>query len=179
MHLNCRSINGKLDDVNDMLDRAKPDMLVLTETWLDSSHHKGYLNFKGYKHLRKDRSQEVKQKYKKVGGGGVAVIYRSNLVVKTLTDLNRKDDEVFWIRTKIRNKNYVIGTVYRPEYSDLLEGECCSLEKHIQNALQRSPNVVILGDLNVDLLQPSCEKGITNKAKLEKIFQTYGMSQKF
>ena len=178
MHLNCRSINGKLDDVNDILDRAKPDMLVLTETWLDSSHHKGYLNFKGYKHLRKDRPQEVKQKYKKVGGGGVAVLYRSNLVVTTLTDLNRKDDEVFWIRTKIRNKNYVIGTVYRPEYSDLLEGECCSMEKHIQNALQRSPNVIILGDLNVDLLQPSCEKGITNKAKLEKIFQTYGMSQK-
>ena len=65
MHFNCRSINNKLDDIHDILDKAKPNILVLTETWLDDSFPKGTLSFKGYKHFRKDRSHEVKQKFKK------------------------------------------------------------------------------------------------------------------
>ena len=96
--------------------------LVLTETWMNCSYPKGTLNFKGYKHFRKDRSQSAKQKYKKNNGGGVALIYKDSLKVKLQTEMNRDDDEILWASVRVNGKTYLLGATYRPEYSDLLEG---------------------------------------------------------
>ena len=74
LHFNCRSANGKLEDIQRILHEAKPAILILTETWLDDSYPKGTLYFKGYKHLRKDRSHAMKQKYRKKNGGGMSII---------------------------------------------------------------------------------------------------------
>lgn len=82
LHINCRSLNGKLDELQHFLHVVKPDLLILTETWFNESNPKGTLNFKGYRNIRKDRSQEVKQKCKRNNGGGVAIIFKDTLKVK-------------------------------------------------------------------------------------------------
>ena len=41
MHYNCRSANGKLDEIQKILHDAQPAILILTETWLDESNPKG------------------------------------------------------------------------------------------------------------------------------------------
>ena len=99
MHYNCRSANGKLDEIQSILHKAQPAILILTETWLDESNPKGTLAFKGYKHLRKDRSHEMKQQHGKKNGGGVAIIYRDNIRLRSKRDLNRVDDEILWAST--------------------------------------------------------------------------------
>ena len=43
LHLNCRSLNGKFDEVKNILHIVKPDVLVLTETWLNDTNPKGAL----------------------------------------------------------------------------------------------------------------------------------------
>ena len=111
MHINCRSVNGKLDQIGHILHSAKPDILILTETWMDSSNPKGTLKFKGYRHFRKDRSQAIKKQYTKRGGGGVAVLYRENLNVKHHVDMSRDIDEIMWLSMKVRRTTYFVGTI--------------------------------------------------------------------
>ena len=177
MHLNCRSVNGKLDQIGHILHTVKPDILVLTETWLDSSNPKGTLKFGGYKQFRRDRNQTTKEKYGKKGGGGVAVLYKENLKIKQLSDIGRECDEIMWLSIGVRRATYIIGAVYRPDYSDFLDGDPSPLEEQLQAAFQRSSNVIVIGDLNVDLLGPTRPVEARNKEKLTEIMTAYGMEQ--
>ena len=83
LQYNCRSISDKIDDLKSVVYDLEPLIVILTETWLDKSHPKNFLHIEGYKNIRKDRTDEFKQKYQKKGGGGVALIYRSDLRVKS------------------------------------------------------------------------------------------------
>ena len=149
----------------------------MTETWLNDTNPKGTLTFKGYKHIRKDRGQAFKQKYKKNNGGGVAIIYKETLKVKLQTELNEDDDEVLWASIRVTGNSYLIGAIYRPDYSDLLEGQFSALEKHLQNAFQQSSNIIIIGDLNVDVLNPVRQEDRTLKQRLDAIFDSFDMHQ--
>ena len=171
LHLNCRSVNGKIDEIKHLLHVNKPDILILTETWLNDSNPKGTLCFKGYKHYRKDRSQIFKQKYKKNNGGGVAIVYKDNLKLKLCTNINKDNDEILWASTRINNKTYLIGATYRPDYSDLLEGQTSPLENHLQCAFQQSSNIMMIGDFNVDYLDH------LQRQKLNDILEPYNMRQ--
>ena len=175
MHFNCRSINNKLDDIHDILDKAKPNILVLTETWLDDSFPKGTLSFKGYKHFRKDRSHEVKQKFKKKNGGGVAIIFKDNIKVTPCKDLNKNDDEIFWASTRIKNKQLLIGAIYRPGYCNI-QDSISSLEDHLQCAFQKTDRILMIGDLNVNLLATT-EEDSRQKSALTDLFAIFGMRQ--
>ena len=176
IHMNCRSANNKLAEIQSTLHKAKPAVLVLTETWLDESCPKGTLVFKGYKHLRKDRSHTMKQTYNKKNGGGIAIIYRDNLKLKPVKELNRQDDEIFWVSTQLNGRRLLIGAAYRPEYCNIFEGDY-TLEEHLQNAFQQTQNIVFLGDLNINLLGPTRNEDIIHKEKLEELFDRFNMKQ--
>ena len=70
--------------------------------------------------------------------------------VTRLSDLEYHGDETIWLQITLHNSNYIIGTIYRPENSTLPFWE--NLRTSIYNAFDKSPNVIITGDLNVDLL---------------------------
>ena len=111
--------------------KLKPFILVLTETWLDDSCPPGFLNFNGYHHVRKDRSHEIKQKYGKSSGGGVAIIYPSNLKVQTRNEFNNSSDETLWVSFVINRNKILLGALYRPNYLDLTNGES-NLESRVR-----------------------------------------------
>ena len=156
LSLNCRSISDKLDDLKDLIYRLEPLLVVLTETWLDPSHPKGTLSIAGYKHIRKDRTEAFKQKHQKTGGGGIALIYRSDLKVNINIkdeDLSTDEDEIMWATVKVANENHLLGIVYRPEYVNLLQGDPSRLERSLCRAAQLSSRILLVGDLNIDLLK--------------------------
>ena len=144
---------NKEEEIFDIIRLLNPDIICLTETWLDGSVPIQYVP-KGYKILRKDRSEEFLQKYRKIKGGGIAIIYRSYMNIIPKPKLSPKDEEIFWVQVQTNN-SFLLGVIYRPEYSVILQenedGES-TLEQNLRKASEISNRLVVLGDFNIDML---------------------------
>ena len=175
IHLNCRSLVQKLEELQFIIDKIDPDIICLTETWFDHSIPKNSHIPEGFSIIRKDRSEQFQQKYKKNKGGGVAILYKSHLNLekkKTLTDEN---EDVLWAQVNMKN-SFLLGVIYRPKYSELMEGvenEESLLEKNIRKASEISSQIIITGDFNADMRQPDDKDTFT----LQNIYSTYGLNQ--
>ena len=174
IHLNCRSVVNKEEDLWNLIKLLSPDIICLTETWLDSSTP--VFNVPpGYKILRKDRSEEFQQKYRITNGGGVAIIYRSYLNIIPKSNLTEKDEEILWAHVQTKN-SFLLGVVYRTNYSLALEedenGESI-IEKNVRKATEISNRIVIAGDFNTDILNP-VDKATKD---LVKIYEEYSLTQ--
>ena len=171
MHYNCRSIANKLDEVKEIIAEKKPLMMLLTETWLNDTYPKNYLKIPGYKTIRKDRTEYIKQYYGKDGGGGTAIIYQEHLKVKQHDKLNTETDEAIWFTVKLNKTNHLYCLLYRPDYIDITKGDN-KIEEKIIEATNINTNITIIGDLNYNLLEPN-EK--TKEAK--QILESLGLKQ--
>ena len=69
-HLNINSIQNKLDEVKNMLNRNMFDILFIGETKLDDTFPANLLQHPGYRLIRQDRKR---------GAGGLMVFVRENL----------------------------------------------------------------------------------------------------
>ena len=173
LSINCRSAADKIDDIRQLVYDTQPLMVVLTETWFDGSHPRGTLHINGYNSIRRDRNESFKQKYQKSGGGGIALIYRSDLKVTQITNETDLDmDEAAWFRFKIKSDNYILGILYRPEYVDILGGNPGQLERGLSRAAQLSSRVLLAGDFNINLLEDT-----TTSRRLVEICESFGLRQ--
>ena len=174
IHINCRSMKNKEEELFEIITQLNPDIICLSETWLDGSTPTQYVP-NGYKILRKDRSEEFLQKYRKIKGGGLAIIYRSYINLTLKPTLTVKDEEILWVHVKTNN-SFLLGLFYRPDYSMILqeneEGES-PLEQNIRQASELSNRIVIVGDFNIDLKNPKNR----NTKDLITICDTYSLSQ--
>ena len=86
-------------------------------------------------------------------GGGVLVYLYNDLFHKRKPELEVFCDESIWVEIKARNESVLLGVFYSPRTSDanFLNG----LNQNIEKALEISTNVIVLGDLNEDLLNPN------------------------
>ena len=149
--MNCRSIMNKVDEIKDICYNLKPMILCLSETWMDYSVPQNFITPDGYSIIRKDRTENFKQRYGKSNGGGIAILHKNNIKVK-IKDIADKDDEILWIEIMTK-KRLLVGLVYRATYTDLLkedEESNCKLNKTLENANLISNNVILLGDINCD-----------------------------
>src|SRR6218665_3106446 len=106
LHINCRSMTNKLDELVSILNEMPVTILALTETWLppeavDSFHIPGY-NF-----IHKSRG---------VAYGGVGMFIRKNIRFSTLTNVKASDTfEKLFIQVHLQGSIYSVGVVvYRP-----------------------------------------------------------------
>ena len=65
IHMNTRSILNKIEELNIICEDLQPDVLSVTETWMDDSIPSNSYTPPGYKVIRKDRNENFKQKYGK------------------------------------------------------------------------------------------------------------------
>ena len=79
LHLNCRNLANKGEDLYSIIINSDADIICLIETWYDESHPISMNVPDGFFIHRKDRSEEFKEKYKKSKGGGVAIMYKKAL----------------------------------------------------------------------------------------------------
>ena len=173
LHFNARSILNKIEDLIYIIKITNADIICLCETWLDTSTPENCILIPGYTTLRKDRTENFLQKYMKVHGGGVAIIHKNNLKIEVEESLNDEIEDILWVKVKA-NPPFLLGTIYRPDYSDMMkskDGET-KLEINIQQASEKNQNIIVMGDLNIDMASKN-----KNKTSLNHIFKSYNLKQ--
>ena len=175
IHINARSVVNKIEEIKLLCYEIKPDILCITETWLNQSVPLNAMTPLGYKILRHDRSEKFEQIYGKTRGGGVAVLYKQELDIERKELFKEDYEENLWIQVKAKN-SFLLGIFYRADYTEILKDSEheSKLEKYIQKAYQTYKNVILIGDFNADVKKENeCPKG----TKIQEIISTYGLEQ--
>ena len=107
VHLNARSVVQHFDDIVCLVSSTRPEILALSETWLDSSVGDGELYLPGYTLFRCDRSR---------CGGGVAMYCADHLTCSVLScGPSASGVEYLWVSiSKLHSSPLVLGCFYRP-----------------------------------------------------------------
>lgn len=145
MHVNCRSLLPKLEEISLLIKQTNVDVMCITETWLDEHISNDVINVDGYSIIRKDRKDKK--------GGGVLIYVNSDIVFKEREDLvTSKDLEMIWIEIFCENtkNNHLVSCVYRPP------NVCHEYLNHIVDCLEKAhaedKYMSILGDMNINYL---------------------------
>ena len=79
-----------------------------------------------------------------------------------------------WVHVKTK-QSFMLGIIYRADYTDILDERLTetTIEKNIRKASEISNNLIIAGDLNVDM----ANKESKQTKLLKTIYKAYGMSQ--
>ena len=145
--INVRGIKGKGRSIESLLETAKINKVLITETKLPKTKSEN-ISIKGYRWIAKPR-----QKSK---GTGIGILIKQNLTRNTVDNSNieeHEDLESEWIQIECRPKNISIGVVYGAQENEKIEKV-----RQISNALdiqikQKSINneVIFAGDFNAKL----------------------------
>ena len=163
----------KEEEIFHYIQENGPDVLTLTETWMDESLSKTSHEPPGYRIIRHDRSETFKETYGKPGhGGGIAVIYKENLQIDKVDLIKNEYEEILWLKIKGK-KPLLLGTVYITDYCNMLSDKSgeSKLEKHLTEAVSKNSEICLIGDFNKDLLKKDKSK------KLKTLFKNYKFKQ--
>jgi hypothetical protein len=149
LHVNCRSLQNKVSEIDVLLSMVQPTIVALTETWLDIDTA-STIHMPGYKFVYRCRANGE-------GGGGVGFL------IKNDTDFQLMDAE--WVLpksgtyeslfVKIKQKlgkSQIVGVIYRPpnEGLDLFNQE---LDILLSQLSRSNHEIFLAGDYNIDLLK--------------------------
>jgi hypothetical protein len=126
---------------------TESSIICVTESHLDTNIANNDIIIDGF-------SDQISRKDSHCFGGDVLVYSSQDICVKPRYDLNFASGEIIWYEVIIPNFKILICTVYRPPGSVAAFWENFSIEQ----AMNYTPNIIINGDLNVDLLRESNNK---------------------
>lgn len=139
-HLNIRSVRNKLDYIEDIA--SDYNIISLTETHLDENIPSRDLELQGFSEpYRADRN---------FAGGGILVYVSEQIKTTRRFDLEFPNGELIWLQLDFPHSFMLLCTVYRPPNATNLFWE--QFRASIESAMDLSSNIVIVGDMNVDLL---------------------------
>lgn len=152
-HWNVQCLTNKIDQVKKIVEdpKTQPDVLGITETWLQpDKHNDSFVKVSGYHYPpeRKDRTRATH--------GGV-ITY-----ISTRYDYVRRHDlevgsniETMWIEVQPNHGPHIlVCTIYRPE-DDTIPTWTAEFEKELDDAYLESKELILMGDFNIDLLRPN------------------------
>lgn len=144
--LNIRSLNTGQDELHVTMDRHKPDLIALNETWIREGQEKYAPNILGYTLRNSPRPKDGR-------GGGVGFYIRRGLRAK-----GRKHPaselEQMWLEVTLPGSiRIAIGTAYRPDKS-LTPSKAIDALSESVSAFSYCDHTIILTDFNVNLLEP-------------------------
>ena len=159
---NIRSLSSKVDDIATLVSRTKLDLLALQEMFLDGNTDDAFIDIDHYSLHRLD----IDRLHCK-SSGGVLVVYSNKYEFEQLHDwsISCKSLEILWIKLSLKDtRPTYIANAYRPpdgvlaEALQLLDDQITSLQS------QGLSDIVVLGDLNVDLLVTNCKSRALNQS---------------
>ena len=105
-------MTNKIDEISNLISLNSYDIIVITESWLNSDVTDNYVSQSGYKTFRRDRSNDQR-------GGGICTYIRKQLHIVEISDMNDPEVESQWFLIKSdrlpRGINTIIlGTIYHP-----------------------------------------------------------------
>lgn len=147
-HLNVRSLYSCMDDIQDLLNcDCGRVFFSLSETWLNDSIPDGMVAIPGFTLHRKDRSEH---------GGGVAMYCPDGFRCYRRSDLEVDALEVLWTEVKVhRGKSVLVCSVYRSPTGGCFGNFVEQFSVMLENAVLEGKEIIVLGDLNVNLLVDS------------------------
>lgn len=145
VYTNARSLGNKLDELFSFFSLSNPDILAITETWLNDEFRDGTVTPKGYKVYRRDR-----QEYNDKRGGGIAIFVKQELKVSLCQKLNNsKFEETLWLNIHLDNcKPLLVGVCYRAPQSNQTNNDLLLQLLSDMNELESS-QILLMGDFNL------------------------------
>ena len=169
IHVNARSLFNKLDELKYNLKGF--DIIVFTETWLNSSVDDSLLKWDNYQLVRLDREQVRNNR-----GGGVCVYIRSSIKFEIMQDFNEMLDNniefVYIVLKPPMQKPIHLFGIYRPP-----DGKSVDFTQHIVRMLNQidryRSETILIGDFNIDFNN----KRLVSSANLDTLVNKYGLKQ--
>lgn len=146
VNFNIRSFNANIDELIGYLNSLGrvPDIIILTETWFSPTFTDDLDGFNSY------------HSYRQTGrGGGVSVYINSTLDGRIILKSTLCNEIIELCHIEIllgENIKVIVYSIYRPPGNDLL-----NFISHIDDMLSDGNSddlILVVGDLNIDLLQP-------------------------
>jgi exonuclease III len=134
------------------------EILTFTETWLNSSLEH-FINFENYTPIMKHKLP-VKE------GGGLAIFVKTDIQFRIRNDLSfpiEKQNQFDGIFIELQPKNrqtrpLVLGNIYRSPSFNNISDFSQNLSAIIEKLNNENKDIVIVGDLNVDLIKSNTHK---------------------
>ena len=124
-YLNINSVRYKFDELKEILTDKIVDLLIISETKIDSSFNDNLFKVEGYKMERRDRT---------IHGGGIMTFERSDLPFKRRTDLECQEVETICYELLMAKRKWCIVGIYRKP----------SLENQVfENDITKSLGVIV------------------------------------
>lgn len=143
-HLNINSIQNKLDEVKDMLNRNMFDILFIGETKLDGMYSSSLLYHPGYRIVQRDR---------KKGAGGLMAFIREDLSAYRRRKLEPESVEAICLDVMdFRKCRFIVCACYRSEKINKPSEFISSLSSAIELMFKCRQEVILIGDYNLDML---------------------------
>ena len=133
--LNINSLRNKFDSLVRML-HNNLDILLISETKIDSSFPTAQFQIEGYATYRLDRN---------ANGGGILLYIRED-IPSTLLNFDMSI-ESFYIEINIRKKKWLLIGPYNPN-KNLISNHLKETGKNLDNYFSKYDNFILLGDLN-------------------------------
>jgi len=141
--LNCQGVTSKVVELSELVKIHKPDVLVLTETWLKGD---AVLNLPGYKGQFVNRKSQCAR-----GEGGVAIFTTTALVTRECAPSAYAD--LLWTKVHLLGrKPLLVGGFYGPQESvtDEVASKCYTTLSN-ELSTHAEARVVLLGDFNAKI----------------------------
>ncbi|XP_055522860.1 uncharacterized protein LOC129717040 [Wyeomyia smithii] len=146
---NVGGMNSVVDDFRVAVSDLCYDIIVLTETWLDSRTLSRQVFGNDYEVFRCDRSSDNSRKST---GGGVLVAVNSKFEAKILVDAASLSLEQVWTAIKLGDRKLFLCALYIPpdrvHERELIVAHCQSVFSVLETA-KTTDEVMVFGDFNL------------------------------
>ena len=148
--MNIAHLPNKVHDVNVFINKTQPfHIFGISETHCQSNIPNTLLHIPNFHVIRRDMSKSSP------GTTGLAVYIHNSVkkYVRRRPDLESDQVECIWLELKTpQTRNLLIGNLYRNPKSknDWYENFLSMYDK----VAKRNPNIIMMGDFNIDLLKP-------------------------
>ena len=144
-HLNINSIRKKFQPLIKWV-KGNLDILVVTETKIDSSFPQKQFEMEGYSHYRSDRVD---------GGGGIIIYVREDIPCKKLKKHPLSDNlEGIFLEINLRKSKWLLFGGYNPNKPNI-DTFLGNLGKILDHNMQDLENFLLLGDFNAEMNEKS------------------------
>ena len=133
--LNINSLRNKFDSLVQLL-HNNLDILLISETKIDSSFPTAQFQIEGYTNYRLDRN---------TNGGGILLYIREDIPFTLLN--SDMSIESFSIEINIRKKKWLLVCTYNSN-KNLISNHLKEIGKNLDNYSSKYDNFILLGDLN-------------------------------
>ena len=109
INVNCQSLTGKKGAWINLLHTTKPDVIIATETWLNSTIGNAELECDSYNIYRRDR---------KSGNHGGVMIAVNSAITSTEVEI-KSEAEILWVKIQcVGHRDIYVAACYRPNIAD-------------------------------------------------------------